>query len=151
MSIFDARSENGVRAAAYIIGINVFILLVDVFINTILFIVQKDTYIEWCITAASSPLNNQLLSANQGEQQQFNFAIKDFYNCNRTWEDELKFTILCAALIIVLYSYWTFCLFSYAIKLQVNTRAAMLKYYQQGMLPQVPMMLPHVNNGDIIL
>lgn len=73
------------------------------FINTILFIVQKDTYVEWCITTASSPLNNQLLSANQGEQQQFNFAIKDFYNCNRTWEDELKFTILCAALIIVLY------------------------------------------------
>lgn len=84
-------------------------LLVDVLINTILFIVQKDTYVEWCITSASNPLNSQLLGVNQGKQQQFNFAVKDFYNCSRIWEDELKFTILCAALIVILYvSYFFF-------------------------------------------
>lgn len=76
-------------------------MVADIVANTILFIAKKDSYVQWCINIASTSLNRDIL--DQQQQRQFSFNQQDFYNCNRTWEDELKFTILCTILIIALY------------------------------------------------
>ncbi|KAG1454851.1 hypothetical protein G6F46_008245 [Rhizopus delemar] len=142
------RSQKGVRTASFAISITVFVLIADIVANTIMFIAKKDSYVQWCINTTSASLNREFL--DQQQQRQFSFNQQDFYNCNRTWEDELKFTILCTILIMALYTYWAFCLFSYAVKLRINIKTAMVNYYQQGMMPQ-PMMVPTMNGGDIIL
>ncbi|KAI9263092.1 hypothetical protein BY458DRAFT_458649 [Sporodiniella umbellata] len=126
------RSDNGIRTASFMIYIVLFIFLVDLLINMILFIVKKSAYIQWCIQLAAD------LSIISG----------DFYHCDRMWQDELKFTILCTLLIMAFYSYWAFCLLSYTIKLRLNRQAATVQYYQQGMVPHL---FPAMNNGDIIL
>lgn len=66
-----------------------------------MFIAKKDSYVQWCINTTSASLNREFL--DQQQQRQFSFNQQDFYNCNRTWEDELKFTILCTILIMALY------------------------------------------------
>lgn len=109
------RSENGIKTSSFMINVILFVFLVDLISNTILFIVKKDVYVQWC--------------------------SNDSYHCDRMWQNELKFTILITLLITSLYVYWAFCLFSYAVKLRIHIKAAMVKYYQQGMM----------NNGDIIL
>lgn len=69
-------------------------------VNTILFIVRRDDYVSWCINSASANLDNTLFNqqpviiTNGTATQNFNTGMADFYNCNRTWQDELKFSVL---------------------------------------------------------
>lgn len=78
----------------------VFIVLVDGFINVILFITNHDNYINWCINSTSTELEGGLSNATTNAIVNLD---QDFYNCHRTWEDELKFGLLATLMMIGFY------------------------------------------------
>lgn len=80
-------------------------LITDMVINIIIFIVKRPQYVQWCIDANSNQLNavlqdTQISTAPIGG---FDTTVNDFYNCNRSWEDELKFSILSWVLLTTVY------------------------------------------------
>jgi hypothetical protein len=84
-------------------------LSIDIFVNTILFIVRRDNYIQWCINSTASNLDSIFreqqipIAEDNGGTPSFNTEMRDFYNCNRTWEDEFKFAALSTLVMIALY------------------------------------------------
>lgn len=84
-------------------------LLVDIFVNTVLFIVRRDDYIQRCINSTSGSLDSIFkeqdipLAVTTDGTPSFNTNMRDFYNCNRTWVYELKFAVLSTIVMIVLY------------------------------------------------
>lgn len=95
------------KAASFIINSVVFLLVVDMAANTILFIVRREGYVEWCINTTSAQLNAKFLQDQQSDE--FNVNTTDFYNCKRTWEDELKFSVLSTIVMITVYVSFHFC------------------------------------------
>lgn len=91
----------GMKAASFIINSVVFVLVIDMAVNTILFIVRRDGYVKWCIDSTSADLDNMLFQDQQTKN--FNTGMADFYNCNRTWEDELKFSVLSTIVMVTVY------------------------------------------------
>ena len=73
-----------------------FIVLVDGLINVILFIVQRDDYISWCTDIGSDGLQPAVGDTRIRTED-------DFYNCSRTWEDELKFGLMAILMMIGFY------------------------------------------------
>ncbi|CAO3645436.1 unnamed protein product [Mucor hiemalis] len=106
------KSMYGIRTSSAIINTVIFILLVDMIVNTIVFIVRRGDYVHWCINSTSANLDNSL-DQRQIAQQQFNPTMADFYNCNRTWENEVKFSVLSTLVIIFTYVItFSVCLYS---------------------------------------
>ncbi|KAI8145983.1 hypothetical protein BJV82DRAFT_31328 [Fennellomyces sp. T-0311] len=98
-----------IRTAQHAIFTCIFIVLVDGVINVILFITERGEYIKWCVSGGSN--NLQPVVDNTAVNVEH-----DFYNCSRTWEDELKFGLLSILMMIGFYIYWAMCFRSYRIK-----------------------------------
>lgn len=103
-------SYHGIRRATYFVFTVLAFLLLDMFINTILFIVNRNNYVSWCINSASVNLDsilqqNQIVIGSDVDTQESNFNTEmgDFYNCSRTWEDELKFSIMMTIVVVMVY------------------------------------------------
>ncbi|KAI7901725.1 uncharacterized protein BX663DRAFT_513832 [Cokeromyces recurvatus] len=146
------RSANGMRIASLTIFILVFILLLDTFINTVLFIVQKDNYIQHCSDIDLNPYN---LDFTILDENRF-IGKEEFFNCNKTWENELKFTILSTIIMIITYSYWTITIYSFTRKLNLELKTII--YRQMSHMPSaaimgniIPPQRPIVTGADIML
>lgn len=87
------------KAASFIINCVVFVLLVDMTVNTILFIVRRSEYIKWCSAPNAQLLHYTIFQNNDLDA----ISGQDFYNCGRTWEDELKFSVLSTVVMIAVY------------------------------------------------
>ncbi|KAI8885401.1 hypothetical protein K501DRAFT_246139 [Backusella circina FSU 941] len=135
------KSSNAVRVSAIIAVISIIAVLIDTFANVILFIVHRSVYVEWCINTTSTSLGDVLNNSfPPNTTEEFSVTMADFYNCNRTWEDELKFSVLGIILLIVLYLYWWVCLYSYSIKLRSIERARFVEIVNRSsaMRPMYP-------------
>lgn len=85
--------------------VGVFIVLVDGFVNVILFITQRDDYVTDCIGSASVQLNSTITNSNNNTLTSVTTRLnQDIYNCHRTWEDELKFGLLSIIMMIGFYA-----------------------------------------------
>ncbi|KAI7867235.1 hypothetical protein BDF14DRAFT_1916165 [Spinellus fusiger] len=102
-----------VRASSNAVFVAVFLVIVDSIANAIVFAVKKQDYLNWCITTSSNALGQNKISV-QGNTTLL--TTTDYYNCTRTWEDELKFGILATFLMVILYVYWAMCIYSYSVK-----------------------------------
>ncbi|ORY97912.1 hypothetical protein BCR43DRAFT_490545 [Syncephalastrum racemosum] len=98
-----------IRSASHSVFVGVFLVLVDGLINAILFITRRSEYTQWCIDSTSNQLGNSINNTSLASSQ-------DFYNCNRTWQDELKFGLMAILMMIAFYVYWALCFYSYYIK-----------------------------------
>ncbi|KAL1928562.1 hypothetical protein VTP01DRAFT_2918 [Rhizomucor pusillus] len=106
-----------VRTASHAVFVGVFIVLVDGFVNVILFITQRDDYVTDCIGSASVQLNSTITNSNNSTLTSVTTRLnQDIYNCHRTWEDELKFGLLSIIMMIGFYVYWALCFHSYTVK-----------------------------------
>ncbi|KAI8081215.1 hypothetical protein BDF21DRAFT_418673 [Thamnidium elegans] len=131
------RSPHGIRAASHILNIVIFILLIDTIVNTILFIVRQDDYVQWCINSTSANLDNVLFQEQQvpllvNGTQYFSSSMSDFYNCRRTWEGEVKFSVLSTVVMVTIYIYWAFSIFSYTVKLRMRIEHELVKSMLAG-------------------
>lgn len=82
----------------------VFIFIIDLFANIIVYGVQRPTFVDWCVTRSRNELDDQITNGN-GTQVNFspNQSGSDLYNCNKLWEDELKFGIVLFIMITICY------------------------------------------------
>jgi hypothetical protein len=80
----------------------VFLVLVDTFVNVILFITSRFDYHNWCISTSSNHILQNVNTTLNGTAPPFDFA-QDFYNCYDLWEDELKFGIIFLVLMLAFY------------------------------------------------
>ncbi|KAL1935235.1 hypothetical protein VTP01DRAFT_4375 [Rhizomucor pusillus] len=95
----------------------VFIFITDLFVNIIIFGVQRPNFSDWCIDASRQQVQDQITN-NNGTVLDFtpNRTNSDLYNCDRLWQDELKFAIVLFIMITICFIYWAVCLWSYTQK-----------------------------------
>ncbi|KAI8370299.1 hypothetical protein BD560DRAFT_397050 [Blakeslea trispora] len=106
-----------VHTLSHAIFVSVFIVLVDTFVNIVLFITSKSDYYNWCINASSDRITRGLSTGTNSTLPLFNFS-NDYYNCHSLWEDELKFGIVFYILMLAFYCYWALCIYSYSLVLR---------------------------------
>ncbi|ORX44964.1 hypothetical protein DM01DRAFT_1386759 [Hesseltinella vesiculosa] len=94
------------------VTLGVLTVVIDTIVNVVIFIVIRSSYLDWCIGSAYESLEQGVSQALGNNTTNINF-FTDFYNCDRTWEDELKFAILCAVMMTLFYGYWALCFYSY--------------------------------------
>lgn len=73
-------------------------VLVDSLINAIIFMTLRSSYNTWCINNAS----NRFHTAVNGTAA--DMLDQDFYNCDRAWQDELKFGLLSFMMMTAFYA-----------------------------------------------
>ncbi|KAI8136706.1 hypothetical protein BJV82DRAFT_638484 [Fennellomyces sp. T-0311] len=99
------------RNAHRTMWIVVFIFIINLFIDIILFGVQRPQFNDWCIDKSRNQLDDNVNITLVEQAQSANL-----YNCDKLWEDELKFAIVLFVMIAICYMYWALCLWSYAQK-----------------------------------
>jgi hypothetical protein len=94
-----------IRNLSHAVWSSIFIILVDIIINVILFIINRPSYNTVCINDAANRMGRSVQAAfPNGTSVNLNFTTNsDFYNCDKMWQDELKFSILSIIVIFVLY------------------------------------------------
>lgn len=80
----------------------VFIFITDLFVNIIIFGVQRPNFSDWCIDTSRQQVQDQITN-NNGTVLDFtpNRTNSDLYNCDRLWQDELKFAIVLFIMITI--------------------------------------------------
>ncbi|KAI8647432.1 hypothetical protein BD408DRAFT_479232 [Parasitella parasitica] len=137
------ESYHAIRNATFIVFAGLACLIIDTVVNNVIFIVRKEDYVDWCINSASGNLDSILrqsqimIGSGDGTREpRFETNMGDFYNCNRTWEDELKFSIMMTVVISAVYGYWAISLFSYSHKLRIE----LVRFISEKMNTGMPMM-----------
>ncbi|KAI8369104.1 hypothetical protein EDC96DRAFT_503869 [Choanephora cucurbitarum] len=123
-----------VHTLSHAIFVSVFIVLVDTFVNIVLFITSRSNYHTSCISTSSNKITLDLASNTNSTLPTFDFA-NDYYNCRHLWEDELKFGIVFYILMLAFYGYWALCIYSYSLVLRGY--AAELDYRFGGNVPMM--------------
>ncbi|GAA5799679.1 hypothetical protein HPULCUR_005096 [Helicostylum pulchrum] len=106
-----------VRTLSHAIFVCVFLVLVDGFVNVILFITSEASFNDWCIKSSSQTITQEMnatVTAENGTLPNFDFAA-DYYNCHNLWQDELKFGIIFYILMFAFYIYWARCIYSFSV------------------------------------
>ncbi|KAG0169313.1 hypothetical protein DFQ28_001150 [Apophysomyces sp. BC1034] len=132
-----------IRTLSHAIWVSIFLVLVDGFINVILFITVRGDYQDWCVASASTTINNNVQSSFPNSSVPFNFARSDFYNCDKLWQDEFKFSFIAILLMIVLYVYWAACIHSLSHKMycvELTKMRLASGDYQGGPMGPAPVM-----------
>lgn len=80
----------------------VFIFIADLFVNIIIFGVQRPQFTDWCVATSRQQVQDQITN-NNGTVLNFtpNQGNADLYNCDRLWQDELKFAIVLFIMITI--------------------------------------------------
>lgn len=76
------------------------LVLIDAFANLVVFGTDKSNYFNWCVNTAfnSLPQDTQLSNG------------VDYYNCNKLWQDEFNFGLVCVFLMVTVYVIYTYIL-----------------------------------------
>ncbi|KAI7902448.1 uncharacterized protein BX663DRAFT_511107 [Cokeromyces recurvatus] len=134
-----------VRTFSHAIFVSVFIVLVDAFVNIILFIKYQNNFHHDCIQDSShSIVQNVNNTLKNDTMPQFDFT-QDYYNCQNLWQDELKFGIIFYVLMFAFYVYWSFCIYSFSLVRRAYITDADIR---AGDVPPPPVALPP-NAGGI--
>ncbi|KAI9499081.1 hypothetical protein BDB00DRAFT_333283 [Zychaea mexicana] len=112
-----------------------FIFLVDGLANACYFTVQRGDFMTWCIGSSARHISSAASSANATSS--FVFDDDDYYNCQRLYEDEVKFGLISIFLMIVLYVYWGLCIYSFSHKQGISNME--LARMEMGMHPRTVM------------
>ncbi|GAA5799328.1 hypothetical protein HPULCUR_004741 [Helicostylum pulchrum] len=118
------------------------VYLLDMVANIFIFGVQKSLYMEWCMRDSKGISNEIIMIVSEASTgavivDPTNITSLDTYNCQRLWEDELKFSI---AVLITMTIYWAFCVLHYYQKLrnlfpQRSIYAGFMNYAPTRFLP----------------
>ncbi|CAO3688371.1 unnamed protein product [Umbelopsis ramanniana] len=104
------------RSYTHLAWAGTFLILADTFANFVIYVNQRPIYVTNCVNDASSRFENELKNAFGGISNVTLDQTSDFYNCSRLWSDELKLSILVLLLMLVIYTYWMFIIWSFSQK-----------------------------------
>ncbi|KAI8337455.1 hypothetical protein BC941DRAFT_36841 [Chlamydoabsidia padenii] len=104
----------------------VFTFLIDFFVNIVLFGIQQKNNAIWCFDKSRNSVDEQVsitnINATTTATNTIPYtppSINDFYNCDKLWQDELKFAIAIYIIFLIFFLYWAWCLWAYTQKLRV--------------------------------
>ncbi|KAI9306975.1 hypothetical protein BJ944DRAFT_247763 [Cunninghamella echinulata] len=113
---------HAVQVYSHTLWVFIALVLIDAFANLVVFGTDKSNYYDWCVNTAF-----QALPQDTQNGSQLNNGV-DYYNCNKLWQDEFNFGLVCVFLMVTIYSYWATCVYSYSHKL------AAIQLWESGML-----------------
>ncbi|KAI9485822.1 MAG: hypothetical protein EXX96DRAFT_546641 [Benjaminiella poitrasii] len=114
IAIIITNVNRYVRTFSHAIFVSVFIVLVDAFVNIILFITYQTNFRNDCVRDSSHSIIQNVNNTLNGTMPSFDFT-QDYYNCQNLWQDELKFGIIFYVLMFAFYVYWAFCIYSFSL------------------------------------
>ncbi|CAO3577871.1 unnamed protein product [Absidia cylindrospora] len=97
----------------------VFAFLVDFFVSIVLFGIQEHDNADWCFDQSKNNVDEHVSLPNSTAIPFTPPTTNDFYNCNKLWQDELKFAIAIYIVFLIFFIYWAWCLWAYTQKLRV--------------------------------
>ncbi|KAI8082434.1 hypothetical protein BDF21DRAFT_262868 [Thamnidium elegans] len=140
--------------------------LIIYFVNMVIFGVQKDQFLNWCISKSQSrtvqalTINNSTTSTISGynisEISGFVFMPihegSDLYNCTRLWEDEIKFSVVIFVILFTLYIHFAFCFWCHTQDLMIMEQQILESMYgPQGYNNNMLMNNPMMNNQGMMM
>ncbi|OBZ88536.1 hypothetical protein A0J61_03415 [Choanephora cucurbitarum] len=117
------RSPWQLRRSHRLTWVMVIIFLTDLFVSIVLFGVQKQQFRDWCVQNSREDVSS-FLTSEEPYKNSFNsstpiiFASKqpnnnNIYNCEKLWEDEIKFACILYVILFTLYVHFAFCFWRY--------------------------------------
>lgn len=96
---------NDTKKIVFAITASALAVLIVTLVNFILFIKNKSDFTEWCIGESITNVEDQYNSASNHTSFSPNRLINDtdIYNCERLYQDELKWSLLCLIIMFVVY------------------------------------------------
>ncbi|KAI8333992.1 hypothetical protein BC941DRAFT_433547 [Chlamydoabsidia padenii] len=82
-------------------------ILLDMFANYIVFLARPAEFRNWCIHLSQSNVQQAFNQGNQNTTVAIPFdQFDDYYNCNRLYQDEITWTLLCLVAMTLVYIHW---------------------------------------------
>lgn len=96
---------NDTKKIVFAITASALAVLIVTLVNFILFIKNKSDFTEWCIGESITNVEDQYNSASNHTSFSPDRLIDDtdIYNCERLYQDELKWSLLCLIIMFVVY------------------------------------------------
>lgn len=93
------------RRTVFAITANALGVLIVTIVNFIMFIRNKSDFNNWCIGLSVGYVEDQYSNVNNNTALPDNILSKtaDIYNCERLYQDEVKWGLLCLIIMIVVY------------------------------------------------
>ncbi|KAF7720869.1 hypothetical protein EC973_005890 [Apophysomyces ossiformis] len=86
-------------------------VLIDNLVNFVLFSVNQPAFQNWCIQLSFHDFENDFRQSNHSSTS-VNPNI-DYYNCDRLFQDEVKWSLVCVAVMFLVYIHWTLVITSF--------------------------------------
>ncbi|KAI8987480.1 hypothetical protein BDF20DRAFT_267509 [Mycotypha africana] len=108
------------QSAVVLLMLIVPIYLIDILVNIFIFGIQKQLYMDWCYGYSKDHVDEKIQGTSiNGTLHTIDFmpSTLNIYNCEKLWEDEVKFSVAIFVVMSICYLYWWTCLFHYHEKL----------------------------------
>ncbi|CAO3622382.1 unnamed protein product [Cunninghamella blakesleeana] len=89
------------RHVVYILGASCATVIIDTLVNVVIFASNKKSFQQWCISDGLSQVTANLDSSTSIS------LTPDYYNCDRLFNDEIKWSLICVILMFLIYAHWT--------------------------------------------
>ncbi|KAI9307049.1 hypothetical protein BJ944DRAFT_33447 [Cunninghamella echinulata] len=89
------------RHVVYILGAFCAMVVIDALVNVVIFSSNRNAFQQWCISDGLSQVK-----ANLDPSTSITLA-PDYYNCDRLFNDEIKWSLICVILMFLIYAHWT--------------------------------------------
>ncbi|SAM04152.1 hypothetical protein [Absidia glauca] len=89
------------RHLVYVLGLSAAAVVLDTLSNFIYFVANQKTFQQWCISDGLAQIQSD---SNMDAALPI---VSDYYNCQRLFNDEVKWSLLCVILMFLLYTHWT--------------------------------------------
>ncbi|KAG0732618.1 hypothetical protein G6F57_018218 [Rhizopus arrhizus] len=90
----------------FAITANAIAVLIVTLVNFIFFASDKSGFYDWCISSSTSYMTDVYHQINSNSTEVLPISLEskeDYYNCQRLFEDEIKWSFVCFAVMTVVY------------------------------------------------
>lgn len=96
---------NDSRRTVFAITSNALAVLIVTLVNFILFVMNKDDFRSWCINTSINYVEGEYAQVNHNAKIPPNKlgTATDIYNCDRLYQDEVKWSLLCLIIMSIVY------------------------------------------------
>lgn len=95
---------NGTKKIVFAITTNALAVLIVTLVNFILFVRNKDEFKDWCVGESWGTVQTKYADNNATSTQLHRLdKSTDVYNCERLFQDEVKWGLICLIVMFVVY------------------------------------------------
>lgn len=93
------------KKTVFAITVNALGVLIVTLVNFIMFIKGRTDFLNWCIGSSVNYVENEYYNVNNNTALPVNTLsnVTDIYNCERLYQDEVKWSLLCLIIMSVVY------------------------------------------------